>query len=75
MYQHLYTTAFTLQVQKGSSGDTIDIARAVRDHVAARADQMPEGLALGTKRWRRKGIKSHLCVSPGQKSVMSNTSC
>lgn len=37
-----------LQVQKGSSGDTIDIARTVRDHVAARADQMPEGLALGT---------------------------
>lgn len=37
-----------LQVQKSASGDTIDIAGAVREYVAARAPQMPPGVAIGT---------------------------
>ncbi|QDV06932.1 Multidrug resistance protein MdtC [Planctomycetes bacterium Poly30] len=36
-----------LQVNKSSDGDTIDIAREVREYVAAHADEMPPGVALG----------------------------
>ena len=37
-----------LQVQKGASGDTIDIARAVHEYVSSRASEMPPGVGIGT---------------------------
>ena len=51
-----------LQVNKRSSGDLIDIAAAVRDHVASAGPNLPAGIRLGTNSDLSIYVKNRLAV-------------